>query len=763
MSEASSQANRTQVDSRANAALFWVCMSVSALVPLAFSTSVYRTFVLPKFSILIVGSALILMMTGLAAYRFPDAFSVLRSKHVALVLLYAFVTAVSTVFGVVPLASLFGSFQSEMGLISRLCFLACFSGVVVSIGRSDRRLIAAAWVVATTGFVTAFYAFIQFFGWDPLMPISANEYPSAGGFVVRAIGTLGHSNYLGNFLLYTCPLGAALAFAWRGRTRRIAIIGVAFSIAAIAFSGTRGAWVGLLVSTAALTLMEARTLKSGARRTSRRGMLLRGGFAAAAVLGVTLIIVSNPASRNIATRVRSFAEEGFTGAGRILLWRDSIRMVPRFAVLGCGPEAFRREFLRYKSFELARSAPQINNESSHNSYLDAAISFGLPGATLYVGLIASAFSLLVRARRRAVDRKIAWLISGLVASLAGVVVHNLFIYDQIPTGLYFFLFTALALAAWNVSGTSRGAADPANRLSRVGAFASVAITIVGMVLVVAATWFAVSLVGADVAAKRAIGFAAAGDLQSLIDQGSRVTSRLDFTRAYDLQFARALTLYVDGVPHSQVGETPGHDQAKNRKNARREAMRLASNYALKSLPHTLTPDANYMLLAYLAFREDDLDTFLDYTRSAVECDPNYFYAHWLRAEALLADGDRDGAVREAEIALQINPTSSEAQSVLARAGGGSQFVISKIERRVDLRARRLLERGDSERAETILNRAIRRARGPCPDYHRELALTYEQEQRYENAIVEWELYAREAPDQAQTQGVTSRIDVLRRK
>jgi O-antigen ligase/tetratricopeptide (TPR) repeat protein len=757
------QSNRSQGDSRENAVLFWVCMSIVVLVPLVFSTAVYRTFVLPKFSILIVGSSLILMLTGVVVYRSRGDLSVLRSKHVALALLYVLVTAVSTVLGVVPLASFFGSFQSEMGLISRLCFLACFLGVVVSIGRSHRRLIATAWVVATTGFVAAFYAFIQFFGWDPLLPLSAYEYPSAGGLVVRAIGTLGHSNYLGNFLLYTTPVGAALAFAWRGRARRLATTLVAFSTAAIAFSGTRGAWLGLLFSAGALVLMEGRKLGKASPKTGRRGMLVRVAFAGAGILVIALIIVSSPASRNVATRVRSFTEEGFTGAGRILLWRDAIRMVPRFAVFGYGPEAFSREFLRYKSFDLARSAPQINNESSHDSYLDAALSFGLPGAALYVGLITSAFALLVRARRRTVDRRIAWLISGLLASLAGVVVHNLFIYDQIPTGLYFFLFMSLALAAWNVSAPPK-AADSVKREFSAGVFAGAAMASAGAVLIVATTWYAVSLVGSDVALKRAIGFSATRDLLALIDQGSRATRGFDPTGAYDFQVARALASYADRVPHPQMAETPASEEGNRRKSARTEALKLASSYALKALPHTLTPDANYMLLAYLAFQEGEagLGALGEYARSAVEWDPNYFNAHWLMAEALLAEGDRTGAIHEAEIALELNPKSSEAKAVLDRARGAAQFTSLKIKRGI-AHARRVLERGDVDRAEIILQRAIRRSGGSCADCHQELALTYERGRRYKEAIAEWETYAREAPDQAIAQGVQPRIEELRGK
>ena len=55
--------------------------------------------------------------------------------------------------------------------------------------------------------------------------------------------------------------------------------------------------------------------------------------------------------------------------------------------------------------------------------------------------------LLRGARRRGPDTRTGLIITGLISSLAAVCVHNFFIYDQIPTGMYFFALMALAIAA----------------------------------------------------------------------------------------------------------------------------------------------------------------------------------------------------------------------------------------------------------------------------------------------------------------------------
>jgi len=727
-------------------------MSVVNLVPLVFGTSVYRIYVLPKFAILLVGSALILLLLGAVAARAGDRLTVLKSKHVALAVLFVLACAVSTLLGVSPLATFFGSFQSEMGLISRLCFLVCLIGLIVAIGRSERRLVVAVWVIAATGLLVSVYAFIQFFGWDPFLPLSAYTMRSPGGPVVRVIGPLGHSNYLGNFLLYTAPVSASLARAFRGRPQRIAVVAVAFSAAAIAFSGTRGAWLGLLAGAATLAFFEIRKPKRS-RAKVRKLTILPAAIACAGVLAFVLVIVLSPASRDVTTRARSFVEDRFTGSGRLLLWRDALQMVPRFTLIGCGPEAFSREFLAFKSFDLAHQDPQINNESSHNCYLDAAVSFGLAGAILYAALIASAISLFLRARPRASDRRIELIVSGLLASFVAAVVHNFFIYDQIPTGLYFFIFTALALASWNTTGAIQQAAAAEASISL--RWAGRATATLGAALLVAAVWFATSLVRADVAMKRAMVSARARDYEALATYGERATSSLDPTRAYSFQFAKALVLYADNISKNEESAFPGDG-------SRARAIETAIDQANKSLAHTLTPDANYVLLAYLEFSKGDAQELRNYASKAISWDSYYFNSRWLMAEGLLAGGDRDSAVREAQLALQLRPASSEARSVLARARGEAQLVNPRIQGLVE-RAKSLLARGNLDKAEDLLQRAIRDSKGPCPDCHRELALTYEKAQRYREAIAEWKLYSGEAPTEAGAQEALSRIEALRRK
>jgi O-antigen ligase len=754
---------------------FWLSLSLLVFVPLAFSTSVYRTFSLPKFLILLSGTAaLVPLIAFIAKGAGRHIVAKSGSKHVLLVSAYVALIAVSTVFGAAPVASLFGSFENLMGLVTRLCFYLCFLAIICGIGQSWIRLMQTLWVMSLTGLCAATYAFAQFFGKDLFLPSSLYTFHSLGETVVRPIGTLGHADYLGNFLLYTTPLCVGFALSSNGRPRRVGIVAAAVSTAAIAFSGTRGAWLGLIVGGAVFVALELPRKTSDLQAIWSRWMVLRVAIACLLVLLSVLLIASNPASRNVVARARLFMTEGFSGAGRTLLWRDSLRVVPDFAVAGCGPEGFRKAFLPYKSKELARFAPDNNNESSHNSYLDSAISFGLPGAGLYAAVIVSTFSLLSLARRR-VNRRRRGIVTGLLSSFSAVTAHNFFIFDQIPTGLYFFAFLALAYAVEKVADVEAPQDAPRGEHHRsererekdAGQAASgndnkravLAIAVSGVVLLVSASYSLLAM-NADKQLNKAFVAANQGSLDQVVSCVNSATQFFDPAGDRDFAAARALTLCAERIKALQnSGQPRVIDEALTQ--AKATAIDLAMIHANKSLARTFEPDSNRLLLAYLAFLGGDKAKLRENASEAVRLDPYFPNARWLMAEAYLAQGDREQAAREAKIALDINPSLRQANSVLVRAGGATVAPAS-VEKSLG-RGRLLLSEGKIEKAERVLLRAIRKSDGRCAECHRLLATVYEQANLFVDAMVEWQAFLREAPDRATAEQTSRRIEMLRQK
>ena len=361
-----------------------------------------------------------------------------------LVSAYIIIVGLSTLFGVVPRASLFGSYPNQMGFITRLCFFICFAGLIVSIGRRrsivDRNTSDGSY-------------------WFYRGRLRSHAVFRTGSDLIEGIvhiqlarrSRCADPKHAGSFKLsWQLPaihnaahIGAGMTLV--GSARRLAFAGVGISVAAIAFSGTRGAWLGLLAAAITFSWLELRAKGVNLIKAPRRTLLVAGAGVVAMFI-IVLVVALTPASHNIAVRARSIFTDRFTGAGRTLLWRDALGMVPEFSLIGCGPEAFNRVFPAHRSLDLAKHAALINNESPHNSYLEAAISFGLIGAIFYVAMAVSTIWLLLRSRRRAGNSQLRLIAGGMVAAFVGVLVHNVFIYDQIPTGLYFFAFMAIALS-----------------------------------------------------------------------------------------------------------------------------------------------------------------------------------------------------------------------------------------------------------------------------------------------------------------------------
>ena len=773
--QASEAASNVTGQGRAGTVAYWLTISLIVSVPAAFSTAVYRMYSLPKFALLVTGAAallpLLLWIVGCSRQR-CESRNLLTSRQVFLVSLFLIVISVSTVFGVSPVAELIGSSYNQMGLITRICLFVVFTSLIVVIGTSEKRFRWTLWAMTLTGLAIATYGYVQFFGRDPFVPSQFYTFESSAGPVLRIIGTLGHSNYLGNFLLYVTPLAAGLALASRGSARRIGLAAAILATVAIILSGTRGAWLGLVTGLVTFVSL-ARLRGEGASLIRRRAIVRWAVVTSIVILVLSAIIAINPASRNLARRAPLLVSEQ-TGSGRTLLWRDSIKMIVEYPLAGCGPEGFRKAFLSYKSLELARLAPRTNNESSHSSYIDAALSYGLIGAILYVAIIASSFKMLMRARRRSKDPGFRIITVSMISSMAAVVVHNLFIFDQIPTGLYFFVFAALAQSSTYVitsgsraeperagaSVTSEAGLDAGRRLP-VALSPAVLFAGAACVLFVAAAWYSISVARADAEITKAITAATTGDIGEVLKHGNRAISHPDPSGDYRFLFARTLALCGDNlVTIDPVAGEPTTAERGKADADRNLAFTLAISHAEASLTRTLTPDANYMLLAYLAWRLGDREKLFAYASKAVETDPNFSNSHWLLAEAYLARDEHESAALEAQLALRLDPDSDEARSAFKRA---KEIPQAGTRDELIQYARLLISQGKTSYAIRIVQRAIHRSTVPCPDCHAILAKLYETSAQYTEAISEWEAFARLAPEQSRAQQTDLHIEELRKK
>ncbi|HET8678187.1 MAG TPA: hypothetical protein VFO63_20460, partial [Blastocatellia bacterium] len=85
-----------------------------------------------------------------------------------------------------------------------------------------------------------------------------------------------------------------------------------------------------------------------------------------------------------------------------------------------------------------------------------------------------------------------------------------------------------------------------------------------------------------------------------------------------------------------------------------------------------------------------------------------------------------------------------------------------VEERI-ARGRALAARGRIDKARRVLRKAIERSKGACPECHRALASVYEADNRYKDALDEWQRFIEQTPDRASADQARQQVEALKQK
>ena len=338
--------------------------SLAVLIPILTLPFWFFSFdIVPKVAVLLCGAAAICVM---APWRM-QSLRVVPRHVVVLLALQALALVVATIASTnVPLSVSGGNWRSY-GLVTQLALLIVTLSAVAGL-----RLEATLRAIAVSGSVIALYSIVQYFGWDPLLPSAAYHIGEGEWTIVRPPGTVGHADYLGTYLVFVVFLGGSLA--QRESSARWRAVGMASAVLgslAIALSGTRSAMLGLAFG----AVLVAFCFRPPWKR-----------IAVIVALGAVLLAAFYYSAYGLKMRGRTrWFREDPAGGARLLLWRDSARMVLRRWAMGWGPETFSTEFPRFQSLELARAYPDFYHESPHNIFVDEIVVKGVLGAVPFLG------------------------------------------------------------------------------------------------------------------------------------------------------------------------------------------------------------------------------------------------------------------------------------------------------------------------------------------------------------------------------------------
>jgi O-antigen ligase len=537
-----------------------------------------------------------------------------RGGRLLLSLLAAHVLSLlaSTLFSTEPGLSFGGSNWRRFGLVAHaaaMLFVVVFAAFLSAHRGRLRPLLR---VFTAGGLAAAVYGILQYFGIDPLVSPQAYHIGEGEWTIVRTPGTLGHAGYFATYLLTVVFWALALARMESSRLWKLLALGAAgLGSFAVVLSGTRGAILGLLAGAAIGGLW---------RRPRLNRRVLAGALLAA--FAFTAFYYSPPGDK-LRGRTRWYVEDA-SGGGRLLLWRDSLRM---FAAgpwwSGVGPETYSAAFPAFLSPELARAYPNRYYESPHNIFLDALNSQGLPGALFLIGLTSAAIGAAWRLRRAACPAG-AWLAAAFVAALCS----NQFLAFTVPAALCFYL-SAAVLVVVSVP-ESKTAVDA--RLPRWG-------WLPGACAAGVLVLFSVRLAAADASLLAVQRLAESGDIAAAVSTYERVLRLQPWGVSADLWFSRLMLAAAQkaSLPVESARAWDAATQAAERA-AEHAPERQAACYNLAVL-HGLRNDAHRAEAAL---------------RRAIAVAPAWYKPHWMLAQLLRETGRVEEALREAEVAYELN-------------------------------------------------------------------------------------------------------------
>ncbi len=400
----------------------WVALGTLFLVPftpLIVSSSFFFPFITGKaffFRTLAEIAFVAWIVLALLDAEYRPRFSWVGAAVVAFVV-WMFI---ADLFAVNVLKAFWSNFERMEGWV----FLAHLLGFFFSasnILRAEKKW--RAWFLASLGvsLIVVAYALLQLGG-------SLDIHQGS----TRIDASLGNSAYLAIYFLFNVCIAAWLALTERQTWLKWSLGALALvEVVLIFFTETRGTVLGLI---GALLLAALLTVFTAGKQVRR----IAGGALVALVLivgGFYLVRQSTfVQSNHVLQRIASISLND--GQTRFTIWRMALQGVAERPVVGWGQEGFNYIFNKY--YDPSLYGQESWFDRAHNAFIDWLTAGGIPAFLLYISLFGAALFSLWRSSELSRPERIA-----LTAALVGYAFHNLFVFDNLYSYIYFFAILAL--------------------------------------------------------------------------------------------------------------------------------------------------------------------------------------------------------------------------------------------------------------------------------------------------------------------------------
>jgi O-antigen ligase/TolA-binding protein len=327
---------------------------------------------------------------------------------------------VADIFAVNSLKAFWSNFERMEGwvlLIHLLAFFLASSAIL----RTEKKW--RTWFLTSLGasVLVSLYALMQLGGSTAIHQGST-----------RIDASFGNSAYLAIYFLFNVFVALWLALTEKYAWLKWSLIGLAvLESVLVFFTETRGTVIGLVLGFVVAAFLTAVT--SGARM--RRYAV--GALALILVLVGSFYLARNSSFVQNNGALRRVASISLSdGQVRFTIWHLALRGVAERPLLGWGQEGFNYVFNKY--YDPSLYAQEQWFDRAHNAFIDWLTAGGIPAFLLYIALFGSALTLLWKSTELSRSERTL-----LTAALVGYAVHNMFVFDNLYSYIYFFAILAL--------------------------------------------------------------------------------------------------------------------------------------------------------------------------------------------------------------------------------------------------------------------------------------------------------------------------------
>ncbi|MEI6346131.1 MAG: O-antigen ligase family protein [bacterium] len=308
----------------------------------------------------------------------------------------------------------------------------------------------------------AAYGFFQLAGWAAIHQGSTRLDAALGNSAYLAVYMIFHV-FIAIFLLLRYVKKYAGTTQWSAWLPSLYGVVALIDFIVLYYTATRGALIGVVAGVLVIALGLTLGTFFSSTLSDKEQVLLRkigGSILIVVLLGIGALFLgknsdfvkkSEVLSRfsNLATfKVASIAEG--EGKSRFNIWSMALDGVKERPILGWGQESFNYLFYKYYSPEMYDQEPWFDR--AHNVFLDWLVAGGFLGLLSYLSIFAA---LIVLVWKKHMPFSLPERLT-LMALVVAYFVHNIFVFDQLVSYLYFFLVLAYIHALYHHTREGQG-------------------------------------------------------------------------------------------------------------------------------------------------------------------------------------------------------------------------------------------------------------------------------------------------------------------